>query len=183
VTVLYIGSNNQEYPHGFLWEKQNVLSTWPTLLLVYAVEFGLYAWLCPRVEREGLARLHRGWWWLALAMLVAAPWYVLGTFNDLTTKSVIPALIVLQVWIATAMISAHGDEARRRVRVLVAVLVIGSMASVADLMRGLNGGLSDPFPVSRVRRMHQLGPGAAQLFSDGDAPFWRWLARPGAPRR
>lgn len=178
LTGLYIGSNSQEYPHGFLWQKQEVLRTWPTLLLFYAVEFGIYAWLCPRVERESLRRLHRGWWWLSLACLLAAPWYVLGTYNDLTTKVSIPAMLVLQIWIATALMGARSDDARRRARVLVALLVVGAMASFADLARGLYHPVSvEPISLRHVRRANQLGPVAAQLFATGDGFFWRYVAR------
>jgi hypothetical protein len=179
LTALYIGSNNQDYPHGFLWERQNLLKTWPLLLFFYAVEFGVYAAICPRVDHRARGAMHRAWWWLSIACLLAAPWYVLGRYNDLTTKVGIPALLVFQVWIATALWAAETHRDRLRAQILVALIIVGSLASVSDLARGLHHGLElEPVPIETVKRSNRLAGPARQIFSDGDALFWRALARP-----
>jgi hypothetical protein len=62
---------------------------------------------------------------------------------------------------------------------LIALLMVGSIASLSDVARGLHHGLK---PAGRSRNWiphtNELGGPAAQLFSDGDAFFWRHLARP-----
>jgi len=114
LTLLYIGSNNADVPHGFLWQYQNLSKTWPLLLFFYAVEFGAYVLICPRLEQTERGGLHPAWRWLAIVCLLAAPWYVLGRYNDLTTKVGIPALVVFQVCLATALWSAGSGRARLR---------------------------------------------------------------------
>jgi len=182
LTLLYIGSNNSDYPHGFLWERQDLLKTWPLLLFFYAVEFGVFALICPRAERGERGVMHEAWRWLAIACLLAAPWYVLGRYNDLTTKVGIPALVVFQVWIATALWSPEAGRGRLRARVLVALIIVGSLASVSDVARGLHHGFKlEPVPIEGVSRSNKLLGPAKQLFSDGDSFFWRVLARTPRP--
>jgi hypothetical protein len=182
LTLLYIGSNNGDYPRGFLWQHQNLAQTWPLLLFFYAVEFGVYALICPRPERTESGELHPAWRWLAIACLLAAPWYVVGRYNDLTTKVGIPALVVFQVWLASALWSAGDRRARLRAGILVALLVVGSLASASDVARGLRHGFRlEPVSIENVSRTSLLWGPSEQLFSDGDAFFWRALAR--TPRR
>jgi hypothetical protein len=179
-TGLYLTSNNGDYPHGFLWEFQDVLQTWPTLLLFYAVEFGLFAWLCPRIDRAGDQPISRAWFWLAVGCLLLLPWYKLGRFNDFTTKVCLPSLLVLQVILASGIATATTELQRRRRRGLVACLLVGTFASLADVARGVRGGLDfSPPPLSRVSHANELRPRSlsAQLFSDGSQFFWHFLAR------
>lgn len=152
-TGLYLTSNNGDYPHGFLWEFQGVLQTWPTMLLFYAVEFGLFAWLCPRIDRAGGHAISSAWFWVAIACLLALPWYKLGRYSDFTTKVCLPSLLVLQVILASGIANASTALQRRRRGWLVACLVLGSFASVADLARGVRGGLdlAPPRDVSSAR--------------------------------
>ncbi len=179
ITLLYVLSNNQNYPHDFLWERQDLLVTWPLLLLFYAVEFGVFAILCPRAEKAEESAFHPAWWWLSIACMLAAPWYVLGLYNDLTTKVGIPALIVFQLCLAGALVSAPSRARSLRAYLLISLLVVGSLASLSDFARGVHHGLRLDAPLERkIVRTNKLWGPAGQLFADGDAFFWRYLARP-----
>jgi hypothetical protein len=178
ITLLYVLSNNQSFPHGFLWQRQDLLRTWPLLLLFYAVEFGVYAAVCPRGPESPAGLRRRAWWWVSIACMLAAPWYVLGLFNDLTTKVGIPALVVFQLCLAASLVGPKAGSELVRKWALIALLMVGSIASLSDVARGLHHGLK---PAGRSRNWiphtNELGGPAAQLFSDGDAFFWRHLAR------
>jgi hypothetical protein len=193
MTLLYLQSNNHAYPHGFLWQYQDVTRTWPVLLLFYALEFGIYALICPGPSRGNEFPFHRAWQWLAIACLLAAPWYVLGRWNDLTTKIGIPALVVFQIWLANALAGAKIGMDRIRAYVVIALLVIGSLASLSNVYRGINHGFRfSPPDLQEVRHTNRIigrkgpifgnvpGGTVDQLFSDGDAFFWKFLARSGS---
>jgi hypothetical protein len=189
-TLLYLRSGSHAYPHGFLWQYQDVTKTWHILLFFYALEFGIYALICPRTGKSNAFQLPRVWKWLVIACLLAAPWYVLGRWNDLTTKIGIPALVVFQVWLASALTGAKTGGARIRAYALVALLVVGSLASLSNVVRGIDHGFEfKPPPIQKVRHTNRLvpvkgsvshsksGSTVDKLFSDGDTFFWKYLAR------
>lgn len=177
-TALFISSNDGAYPHGWLWEFQNVLRTWPTLALYYAVSFGMYAVLCPRVDRSGPGDVHPIWWWTAIACLLLVPWYHLGKFNDFSIKTGIPAIVVLQIYLVTAIAKARTESQRTAARVLVFLILIGTFSNVTNVTRAISHGLHlSPTPLARVKHVNGFGPAAKQLFSDGNYLFWRVFAK------
>ena len=144
----------------------------------------LYLFVALRIDGRVRA-LHPLWWVTAVACLIALPWYKLGAFNDFTTKACIPSLIVLQVFLAMSIRGARTGAARRSAAALVALLLLGTFASLADLSRGVRHGLRfSPPRLEGVSHVNELGARkqSAQLFSDGEAFFWRVLARPTSPR-
>jgi hypothetical protein len=181
VVGLYLLSNNQEYLRGPLWQFQDPLQTWQLLALVCLFEFGIYALLFPPRKKAGLQGLQPVWWWTAVACLLVLPWYRMGDFCDFPTKVTVPSLVVLQVWLARSLANARLPGERVRGWILIALLIVGAAAAstalVASVGRGLN--LSPP-PMSSVRHTNALKrtTRGGQLFSHGDAFFWRVLARP-----
>jgi hypothetical protein len=181
VVGLYLLSNNQEYVRGPLWEFQDPLRTWKLLALVCALEFGIYALLFP--PRRGRSRqgMQPAWWWTAVACLLVLPWYRMGDFCDFPTKAMIPSLVVLQVWLARALANARSASERIRAAILLALLIVGAAAAVTNLRDSARAGLNfTPPPAATVRHTNELRRKSrgGQLFSDGDAFFWRVLARP-----
>lgn len=184
LTVLFVSSNNQEYVRGWLWEYQDILRTWPLLVLFYIVEFGVYLVLCPTVD-SAFVRAQRLWLWTAVAALIALPWYHLGQWNDFSIKSSFPALVVMQVFLAATLKEVHTRRQWRRAGLLVIALLLGACGAVDDIARGIRQGFKfGPPPLTRVQHVNELEPKAlaAQLFSKGDSVFWRVLAKPVHPR-
>jgi hypothetical protein len=168
--------------HGPLWVFQNVLQSWPTLLLFYLVEFGLYAvvWPQPEAGRQSIAPV---WRWTAIACLLAAPWYVFMPRNDFTMKVSLPALLVFQVALAAALAGARSGAARRHAVALAVFLVFGAFSSITNVARAVNGGWTlSAERAERVAHVDQIDPKriAPLPLSNGDGFFWRRLAR--APR-
>jgi len=181
ISGLFFLSNSGEYPHGWLWEFQDLRASWIFLLLFCLVEFGVYVAACPvNLENPG-TRPARIWWWTAIACLALLPFYRLGKYSDLTAKAALPSLLMLQVYLMSTIHNATTRSERNAVRLLVVLLLIGTVSSVNELTRGLSGGLrSAPPPQERVRHVGEL-PGkkvATQLFGDPEAFFWRYLAKP-----
>ncbi len=175
---LFISSNNHAYPHGWLWEFQDVLRSWPTLALYYIVSFGLYALVRPRVERGDPRALHPIWWWTAIGCLLVLPWYHLGWYNDFSIKAGLPSIVVVLIFLAASISNARTETQRMGARVLVALMVVGMFSAVSDLTRGFRHGLDfAPPALARVQHVDQFGALAIQLFSDGDDFFWRVLAK------
>jgi hypothetical protein len=116
-----------------------------------------------------------------VACLLALPWYRMGDFCDFPTKVTIPALAVLLVWLARSLANASGTGERIRGAILVALLVVGTGAAVFTLRDSARRGLHfSPPRVANIKHANALERRSrgGQLFSDGDAFFWRVLARP-----
>ena len=178
VTALYVGSNNGEFLHGWLWSFQNPLDTWPILLSVYVLEFGIFAALITlaKPERSGVG--HPMWLWTAVACLLLTPWYRLGSYSDFTTKASLPALLVLQLCVAHAVATSR-QERRTWVGALIAVLVFGSASALALIRVGIGAGLdADPPRAGLARKQLSKARGVGQLYSSGEGFFWDVLAKP-----
>jgi hypothetical protein len=180
LSALFIGSNNHDYPHGWLWEYQNVLRTWPALALFYIVQFGIYLTFCPSVDRSKPGAVRPVWWWTAIATLLALPWYYLGGNNDFSIKAAVPSLLVVLVFLATAVKGSSTEVQRKSARLLIGLMIVGSFGALQLVTRGIGHGLdSSPPPLEEVLHVNEIersGAGA-QLFSDGDSFFWKVLAK------
>jgi hypothetical protein len=185
VTALFIRSNNGKFIHGWLWEYQNLLETWPLLLLFYAVEFGAYVACCPTFLARPGGRPRRIWLWAATHCLLLLPLYRIGQYCDFPSKAAIPSLLILQVFLATTIRNATAPSERNQVRILTFLLLIGTFAAIYGITQQMRVGLRpDPLVKAQVPHIDQLLPktSAEQLFSDGHAFFWRFLARPAVLR-
>jgi hypothetical protein len=182
-TGLFLVSNDQEYIRGPLWEFQDLTRTGPLLALVYVLEFGIYAALCPPNGRRGPGGMQALWFYTALTYLLLAPWYRMGDFCDFTTKSSIPSLLVLQVWVARSIFSSQSSGKRgARNLALILLLLVGAVSAtnyISSIVQLKPIHLSQ-LPVEKGRHTNEIEPDGrgGQLFSDGDAFFWQFLARP-----
>jgi hypothetical protein len=96
-------------------------------------------------------------------------------------KGSISAALVMLVFLATAIRDAVTETQRTSARILTGCLVIGMFGTVADVARGIAGGLKfSPPPLERVLHVDEIRPktAAAQLFADRSGFFWRVLAKP-----
>lgn len=180
VSGLFLLSNNGEYDRGWLWEFQDVFTCWPFLIIFCLVEFGLYVVFRPSIH-TGDFRPYRIWWYTAIGCLVLLPWYRIGSNAELMAKGGVMSLIVLQTCLAVTLNSAKTREERVACKPLVFLLLLGTLASVGELARGLDYGLDfRPLSWRCTRRIDDLEPkaAAAQLFADGNSFFWRVLAKP-----
>ena len=120
------------------------------------------------------------WLWVALLCLLVSPLYRLGLYNDLTTKAVIPAFVIFQLFIAMAIANARSEGEWRAARSLIALLAVGALSVFSSITEHLAGDLDfRPPPRTSVAHVDEIEPRklAAQLFGKGDSFFWRVLAR------
>jgi hypothetical protein len=137
----------------------------------------LYALLLQlaEVRREGLS--HPIWRWTAIGTLLPLPRYRVGDFADFTTKASVPAILVLQLCIARAVVGTGWHRLAPKIG-LVVCLLIGSVSAYSTWVRGTVIGLHfSPPPLARVRPTNELErrERGGQLFSDGKGFFWEYL--------
>jgi hypothetical protein len=176
--LLYYGSINVEAAAGPLWNYQRISEVYPLLFLFYLAEFGIYAALYFLIRRDSNT-VPPVWVWTALALFLIAPWYRLGIYNDFTVKVVIPAQILFILALATALLS-QAESRRPLKRILIALLCVGTLASLGNIIRAVEFGFHPAAPpMESVRRVNEVLPLnlALQGRANPDAPFWRWLAR------
>ncbi|MCL5270151.1 MAG: hypothetical protein M1457_06295 [bacterium] len=184
VMGLYFITNNANLPKGFIWNFQDLSKTWYILVVFYIVEFGIYAYFCPRARPiEG--RLNRKWFYMALACFLLCPWWRMGYNNDFGSKTIIPGQIIYVAVLIASIQTAWSRLERRhfeRIRAipLVFLLMVGGLAGFQYFLRGYTPGFHPkPTPLTATIHVDQMGPRdvAAQLFSDGEGFFWRRLAK------
>jgi hypothetical protein len=184
ISILFISSNNAEYPHGWIWEYYNLLNIWPILLLFYAIEFGLYAVFCPKIIIDHPVLSVREWWWISIGCLLLCPFYRLGTYCDFTSKTCIPSLVVFLVFISATIIHAKTDKDKMCVHVLKLLLVIGACTGLFWITRVIvQGGVDlSPPPPSSVKHVDEIindnWEVTRQLTGDPEQSFfWQYLAK------
>lgn len=181
IAAAFFISVDMEQPQGYLWEFQRLQQTWPMLALHYACAFGIYAAVAP-LPRTGPGQPGRAWFWGAVAVFAAAPWYRMGVFNDFTTKVVIPAQLVFLVCLAGALRHPAGRWSVQRRVVLAALLVLGAWSATGIVHRAWTYGFRfDPPPMERVvlpAEEYAKQRAEHRLRFHTEAFFWRRLARP-----
>jgi hypothetical protein len=164
----------------------------PRFAADYAVftvlEFGLAAALLAAARRECLP--DRRWLAVATLTLLALPFVRYGAFNDLAMRASIPALFVLQVLAARALVGPGWP--RGAAAALALTLAIGALyplnmlriQATGIVRRGALVRVADPGDVRDLFRQQRdvgyyffVGQYVAAL----DAPFFRYLARPAVP--
>jgi hypothetical protein len=188
-----------EMPHSFLPADPpiSMMERLWQLLLFMLIEFGLYSLLVMRTTRSE-DRPVRQMAWAVLLTLVLLPLYSIGLNNDLALRATIPALFLLAVLVARALInnSLTNDEIRQRVgqgtrRGLLILFLVGALTTLSEVARQISP-FVDPTTTWQVTDAEK-GKGIEELFA-GDAtrftqyvgnvnaPFFRLLAKPSQPR-
>ena len=72
----------------------------------------------------------------------------MGIYNDFPTKVTIPSLLILQLWLASALVHASAEH-RKRAIALVAVLVLGTVSTLNLMRHSVRSGWTSRRPPSR----------------------------------
>jgi hypothetical protein len=127
---LYLVAGAERVPHGFLLALHpagEALGRWAIFLMLEI--------LCWAIPAALLVRSRMGW--MAVLLLCVIPGYVFGPGNELTARGGMPALAVLAVMTATALLVPAADRAQRAARVALTVfgvVALGGAAMEASLL-------------------------------------------------
>ena len=137
----YLASGTGNIEHGWAWLSRfdGIQESMSVLIALYVSEFAILAVLLVLLQ----PRLFRnGYFLAALATMLLLPLYVLGLFNDLAMRGVIPSLVVLAHFCATAVLRPSqepvGGKQRRYslLRTMLAVVLgIGAVTPLFELAR------------------------------------------------
>jgi hypothetical protein len=161
--IAYLLSGSSGVPHGPNWPR-TMAELWSYLSFV-ALEFGL---LLIALSLCGWRRLRFPS--VIVPLLFTLPLYRVGLYNDFTMRMSIPALVVLGL-AAAATVS---EERNRRVLPLALLMLVGSAASVLEMV----GRSQDGFVPAREMRL--LGGFLADHpdhFAFYRAPLPHWTIR------
>ncbi len=164
---------------GWLWLFQDLRDTWWMLLLHYAAEFVLLSVaLLLLWQRERMPSIF--WFLGCMGFFFLAPFYRMGTYNDFSSKVIIPAQFVFITLLAVGMLYANTPIQRLARAAMLVLLCIGAIAPVGVVMRALDFGMFNlPPELSAVRHLNQWEPRRLLMQGKGDKEslFWKYLAK------
>lgn len=190
VHLLYISSNQYEFPSGLLWnlvrDRGEYASTLGVFwLLEFALLAGAVAWLARALGRNGAGVAKARWGVFAWACLVLTglPLFKMGYSNDLVMRGSIPSLLVLWAFAARVLLDAVQRLKQWRVALpfalLVLLLLVGSYTSLSEIGRSISRARFEPpaldtvKPVAEATYPHIV----AQRIGRDDTLFYRFLGR------
>jgi hypothetical protein len=181
ILFLMSGTANVLPKSGFLWTFVDVRGALPYMALYYGLEFIIFLPLLISLRRAGV-QPSAGWWRMAVVLLLLLPWFVLGEFNDLTTKGAIASQVVLVCCMAAALRASGGVERFRRHRIiLICFLILGTGGSVGVLMRAAAFGIDLPTPpLEQTRHLDEAIVSKGIEIQDRPGPLlatWKLLAK------
>jgi len=176
VVTLYYAA--RVYPEPLtVWTATDLLARWPTWLLFVALEAALYLSLCALTP--GLLRGRVRPVFIAVAgTLTFLPLMRMGLYNDLVMRGSIPALFVMWVLVARALVTPD-DAGHVWIKYGLAVaLLVGCFTSVGVVARSLVR-FHLAVPPRRVVEVPKLLPPevARQYLGRPDAFFFTHLSR------
>ncbi len=149
LVTLYLTAAALDFPQGWIWEIYDgaLLARWmPTFYLTEIIPLALPLWLLqPRLRREAF-------WVVSVVVLLLAPLYFLGQWNDLPMRLSMPALLALSYYGAHVVTAPGVLRARSRWRrfgfaSLLLALGIGSLTAFHELARATR----DDYPFRYAR--------------------------------
>jgi cell division protein FtsW (lipid II flippase) len=173
IMALFFSANLVSYDSGPLWMFQDFSKIWPKYLSFIMLEFGLYALLIyPYVHSTN--RQERLTFWLLAGTLTLVPFYCMGLYNDFAMRASIPALFLLQIFVARFFIHYQGFLFKA---VMLALLIIGAQTPTRELARAL----THRNPVSHYTHVVEIPNTAVavQYLGDPDSLFFKYAARKG----
>jgi len=190
VAGLFLGSVAVEgMVMGPLWSFVDVMEALPYLLLFYLAEFGIFFILCGKLRTAGRQPADDGWWYIALAAMLIAPWYVMGDFNDLTTKGLVASQLVLVICIAASIRATRGMAALPVLATrwaLIGLVTLGTLGSVGVLLRAAEFGVEfSPPSKAQTRQMAEVLERREIRIGEREGwvnDTWRMISRKVAPR-
>jgi hypothetical protein len=173
--VYYAGGSTADNPHAWLWERVP-FGDWRRVLrlaLFYVLEFGLVLVLLT-TRWPALDRPRRLWFAVTALVLLGAPLFVYGLWNDLHARGIVPSLVVLFLFVVEALAATSTREVLRRpaTAALVLVLAVGCLTPIPWLSAAVCGFGQTQAPQSVP--VYGLG---YQFVGPPTSPFFRYLAR------
>ena len=175
VSARYLSIGSQHIPGGWLLalaSREDVVLN--LYLLLCLLEFGLLCMVLARLRAFGLQVA------IAAALLCVLPLYRFGYGNDIVMRASIPALLVLAIASAKALVSP-GPRIWRGT--LATLLAIGALGALQEPIRALLGQRWQPTGLSLVEVSERLtgGRGEAAMpttyVSHLDQPDLAWMLR------
>ncbi|MGA2267835.1 MAG: hypothetical protein ABSH44_05125 [Bryobacteraceae bacterium] len=180
VLAAYYASSALHAVHGPLWAFVNLPHRLPGLVAFYLLELAPFAYLYWRRPSRDLPDTDRGWFCLAVVVLLGLPLYVFGYYGDLCLRGSMPAMFVVAVWTARTAAQWLAAPGWRR-WVFVTIFAVGSLTAGEEIWRSLSHyGWRVPDPAS-VKNPALLEPRrfvGSQYQGRKDAFFFRYLAKP-----
>jgi hypothetical protein len=180
ITTLYLYTQGNEIPTGWLWKYWDIQTNWYLLILFYLFEFGFFFILSTEVWHSKVTPW-RSWGILTFILLLIIPWYHMGIYNDFVMRASIPAITVMWVFLLRDLLLY---PFRGTVKVLAILMVLAGFTGATEIMRALGSfQLKNPLPKSEVVSVWQLDKSLrVQYEGRTDSFFWRFLARPWSPQ-
>lgn len=188
--LLYISSNQYDFPSGLLWNLVQDRSKYvSTLVVFWLLEFvlltGVLVWLAYEIRRHENGASKMQWGVLALASLVlmVLPLFKMGYSNDIVMRGSIPSLLVLWAFATRVLLDATQHLKHRRVALpfalLVLFLLIGSYTSFSEIGRSVYRMRLGPPALGTVKPMAEASYPhiVAQRIGLDDTLFYRYLGR------
>ncbi|MBN2388502.1 MAG: hypothetical protein JXB85_15905 [Anaerolineales bacterium] len=195
VSLLFISSNEYEFPIGLLWNlaksRQQYLVTG---IVFWCLEFGLLAIVVVvlgafiRRSRKQTGQpgsqtgLRRTWFGLAILTLSGLLLFKMGFNNDLAMRASIASLFFLWAFVSRILVEAGPCLRQRRVKIAhaaaVCLLLIGSYTGLSEVIRSAKHyhfGPPDPAGVREIATASYTHI-VAQRIGQEEAPFFRLLA-------
>lgn len=177
---LFITSTKVDFEHAWIFQDINIYEQWHNLVLFWIIEFGLYALFIKYKDFKKLP-LDKSWFYLSILILFLLPFYKLGHFNDLLMRASIPSLFIFQLFLCKYLLTNSKDIMNDvSKKLLIALLVFGSFAGLAEISRGIPGkGLSWDYlnvPVA-IEDQSILN----QYLAPKDAPFFKVFTKTAQP--
>jgi len=190
VNLLYISSNQYDFPSGLLWNMVKDRGEYVSVLVVFLLlEFvlpaGAIIWLARvlRRDEDGAQKMPWGVFALASLVLMVLPLFKMGYNNDIVMRGSIPSLLVLWAFAVHMLVDAVQHLKHRRVilpfAVLVIFLLVGSYTSFSEIGRSAYRmkfgapALDKVKPMAEATYPHIV----AQRIGEDDTPFYRYLGR------
>ena len=137
VSFIFMYSNTGVHEHGFIWEFYPQTGKFILLYVIFCLNEFLILGLCIYTDTSDKALLG-----LTLIILLLIPLYKYGTWNDFSTRTSIPALIILFIlMIKSIVIKAPGLfylPAILRKCFLVLILMVGSITPIHEIHRSVD---------------------------------------------
>ena len=178
IVGLFIISNNGEYPHGWIWEYHDLCKNWPVLFLFCGLEFGIYAAFCPKITHPDPVSSQRYWFWAVIVVLISCTMYRMGTYGDFTSRTSLPSLVVLVVFLAAAINSARTAMEKMCVHILKFLLVLGAVTGLFIISRSIEYrvDLTPPAPPSKSCEREFWTLKQWILVDPNESFFWKYMA-------
>ena len=135
------------------WVGEDIV---PRYIEFVLLEFAGFAWLLLRRDPRDLAL------WVAVAILLALPWYHYGVWNDLAMRASIPPLTLIAIRLGTWLSTRSTPRDRVARGVAIALLVVGAATPFMEFARAF---IEVPRPMNEsasvidvIRGAHYITP-------------------------